>query len=69
MCKLYVDSEGSINYEYVSEDDESESLFLNVHYGGLGSAMLRAAAAALVRGGEPGGRVGLGFLGLEGGGS
>ena len=67
----------------MSEDDESESLFLNVRfnclfsmcskveprYGGLGSAMLPADAAALVRGGDPGGRAGLGFLGLEGGGS
>ena len=68
----------------VSEEDESESLFLNFflsflcsmrsrvepRYGGLGSTMLPAAAAARVRGGDPGGGgARFGCLGLERGGS
>ena len=38
-------------------------------YGGFGSTMLPAAAAARIRGGDPGGGACLGFLGLVGGGS
>ena len=67
----------------MSEDDESECLFLNLRfsllfsmrssveprYGGLGITMLPAAAAARVRGGDPGCGACLGFLGLVGGGS
>ena len=68
----------------MSEEDESESLFLNFflscfcsmrsivepRYGGWGRTMLPAAAAALVRGGGPGGcETFLGCLGLERGGS
>ena len=64
----------------VSEEDESESLFLNFflsmrsrvepRYGGGGRTMFPAAAAALVRGGGPGGcETFLGCLGLERGGS
>ena len=68
----------------VSEEDESESLFLNFflsclcsmrsrvepRYGGLGRTMLPAAAAARVRGGGPGGGgARFGCLGLEEGGS
>ena len=58
-----------IKYYCVSEDDESESLFLNFRfsflfsmrssveprYGGLGRTLLPAAAAARVRGGGPDG--------------
>ena len=68
----------------VSEEDESESLFLNFflsffcsmrsrvepRYGGLGRTILPAAAAARVRGGGPGGGGAcFGCLGLEEGGS
>ena len=68
----------------VSEEDESESLFLNFclsflcsmrsrvepRYGGLGRTMLPDAAAARVRGGGPGGGgARFGCLGLERGGS
>ena len=64
----------------MSEDDESESLCLNFflsmrsrvepRYGGGGRTMFPAAAAALVRGGGPGGlETFLGCLGLERGGS
>ena len=82
---MYVRIEGKIiKYYCVSEDDESESLFLNFRfsllfsmrssveprYGGLGRTMLPTAAAARVREGDPGGGgTCLGFLGLVGGGS